>query len=174
MKGPAALAAWVAAALLAGCAGLQPPDGAEALSGRLSVRVEGDAQRSFNAVFDLVGSPEQGSLALSTPLGTQVAQADWSAGQVRLRSREGERVYPDLDALSEDALGERVPLAALFDWLRGRPWPGAASMANPRGFVQLGWDVDLSRYGEGWVVAERSAPPAVTVRARLDLPHPGL
>ena len=161
----------VVAALLAGCASLAPParEG-EALSGRLSVRVEGDAQRSFNAAFELAGSPERGSLALITPLGTQVARADWSAGQVRLRSREGERVYPDLDSLSEEALGERVPLAALFDWLRGRPWPGAANVASDRGFAQLGWEVDLSRYEEGWVLAERSTPPVVEVRARLDMP----
>lgn len=164
----------VTAALLAGCASLNPAavEG-EALSGRLSVRVEGDAERSFNAAFELAGSPERGSLSLNTPLGTMVAQADWSGGQVRLRSREGERRYPDLDSLSEEALGERVPLAALFDWLRGRPWPGAASIAGPRGFAQLGWEVDLSRYGEGWVLAERKLPPVVTVRARLDLPPGG-
>lgn len=164
----------LAAALLAGCASLEPaPVEGELLSGRLSVRVEGDAERSFNAAFELVGSPERGSLSLNTPLGTKVAQADWSAGQVRLRSREGESRYPDLDSLSEETLGERVPLAALFDWLRGRPWPGAASAANPRGFAQLGWEVDLSRYGEGWVIAERKMPPVVTVRARLDRPPAG-
>lgn len=167
-----ALAVSIAAALMVGCASLPPPGPGEpqALSGRLSVQVAGDAARSFNAAFELIGSPERGSLALSTPLGTQVAQADWSAEAVRLRSREGERIYPDLDSLSQAALGERVPLAALFDWLRGRAWPGAASVANTQGFAQLGWNVDLSRYGEGWVVAERAAPPAVTVRARLDTP----
>ncbi len=137
------------------------------------MKVEGDSDRSFNAAFELAGSPERGSLALSTPLGTQVARADWSAGEVRLRSREGERSYPDLDSLSEDALGERVPLVALFDWLRGRPWPGATSVARAQGFVQLGWDVDLSRYGEGWVLAQRGMPPQVTVRARLDTPPDG-
>lgn len=159
---------------MAACASLAPPGAAsvEPLSGRLSVRVDGDAERSFNAAFELAGSPEEGSLALSTPLGVQVARADWSPDAVLLRSREGERRYPDLESLSEDALGERVPLAALFDWLRGRAWPGAPSSARGQGFAQLGWDIDLSRYGEGWVLAERRAPaPVVTVRAKLDQPQ---
>lgn len=165
--GAAAAALWLGA-----CASLAPPalpDG-ERLAGRLSVRVEDDAARSFNAAFELLGSAERGSLALTTPLGNQVVQADWAAGQVRLRSRDGERLYPDLDSLAVDALGERVPLAALFDWLRGRPWPDAASSASGQGFEQLGWRVDLSRRAEGWVEARRSEAPALTVRAKLDAP----
>lgn len=162
---------WVPAVLLAlaGCAGVAPPPG-DRLSGRLSVRVADDAARSFNAAFELVGSAERGRLALSTPLGVQVAQADWSAQQVRLRSSDGERVYADLDSLAADALGERLPLAALFDWLRGRPWPGASASGTASGFAQLGWSVDLSRQAEGWIEAQRAAPPAVTLRAKLDRP----
>lgn len=164
-------AALLAAAMMAGCASLSAPgaDAGDSISGRLSVQVEGDAERSFNAAFELAGSPSAGSLSLSTPLGTQVARAQWTAEEVRLRSRGSERIYSDLDSLSEDALGERVPLAALFDWLRGRAWPGAPSRAQPQGFAQLGWDIDLSRYREGWVRAERREPaPLVTVRAKLD------
>lgn len=163
------LAAVSLAALLAsGCAGLSPPIDGERLTGRLSVRVEGDAARSFSAAFELLGSAERGRLALSTPLGTRIAEADWAADAVRLRSSDGERLYPDLDSLSVDALGERVPIAALFDWLRGRPWSGAASEAAGQGFRQLGWNIDLTRRAEGWVEARRDAPPAVVVRTRLD------
>jgi outer membrane lipoprotein LolB len=158
-------------ALLAGCASLAPPpSGVERLSGRLSVQVDNDASRSFNASFELLGTAEQGSLSLSTPLGNQVAQADWSAQQVRLRSSDGERLYPDLDSLAVDALGERVPLAALFDWLRGRPWPAASHAPRADGFAQLGWQIDLARHAEGWVQAQRDAVPVVTVRAKLDTP----
>jgi outer membrane lipoprotein LolB len=68
-------------------------------------------------------------------------------------------------------LGETLPLAALFDWLRGRPWPGAPSrpVAAPPGFEQLGWRVDLARFAEGQVDARRDRAPAVNVRARLDM-----
>ena len=63
-------------------------------------------------------------------------------------------------------------MGALFDWLRGRPWDQAASHAlgTQRGFEQLGWIVDLARYDEGWVVASRATAPAVTLRAKIDLP----
>ena len=168
-------AALGAAALLAACATPRPPAAEgptleERLSGRLAIRVEGDARRSFNAIFDLVGTAERGRLGLSTPLGQQVAQAEWSPRQVSLRSREGERLYPDLGSMAADALGEPLPLEALFDWLRGRPWPGSTSTPAPGGFEQLGWLVNVSREPEGWVEARRLAAPVVTVQVRLDLP----
>jgi outer membrane lipoprotein LolB len=169
-------AALGAAALLAACASPPKPapeEGAmleERLSGRLALRVDGDARRSFNAIFDLVGTAERGRLGLSTPLGQQVAEAEWSLHEVSLRSRQGERRYADLDSMAADALGERVPMAALFDWLRGRPWPGAASTAAPGGFEQLGWQVDVSQQREGTVQAHRLSQPVVTVQVRLDLP----
>jgi len=161
-------AAAVAAALLvAACTSLPPPPG-ERFEGRLAVQVAGDAPRSFSAAFELSGTTEVGRLVLSTPLGSQAAAADWGGGRVRLRSSDGERLYPDLDSLSQDALGETVPIAALFDWLHGRAWAGAASAATPSGFEQLGWSVDLSRHAEGWVLAQRRAAPPVTVRVKLD------
>lgn len=162
-----------ASALLAGCASLgRPASGgaADTLAGRLAVQVQGDAARSFSADFELQGDARRGSLALTTALGIQVAQADWTAEQVRLRSRDGVQIYADLDSLAEGVLGERVPLAALFDWLRGRPWPGAASRGDDQGFLQLGWQVDVSRRDEGVIQARRAAAPAVTLRAKLDAP----
>jgi hypothetical protein len=61
---------------------------------------------------------------------------------------QGTRRFADLDALTREVLGESVPLEAWFDWLHGRPWPGAASTPEPggAGFGQLGWAVDLSRF----------------------------
>jgi hypothetical protein len=38
------------------------------------------------------------------------------------------------------------------------------------GFAQLGWVVDLARFDQDWVVATRTRPPAVTVRAKIDRP----
>jgi len=37
------------------------------------------------------------------------------------------RRFASLDELTREALGESVPIEAWFDWLRGRPWPGAPS-----------------------------------------------
>ena len=114
---------------------------------------------SENASFELQGSAQAGRLNLSTPLGSVLAQARWAPGSVVLATPQGERSFADLDALTREVLGESVPVAALFDWLRGRPWAGAASVASASvaepGFAQLGWSVSLARFDDGLVVARR-------------------
>jgi outer membrane lipoprotein LolB len=152
-----------------GCAHVaEPLEGGDRFEGRLSVQVANDSERSFTAGFQLSGSPARGRLLLTTPLGTQAAKAEWSAQEVRLSASGGDRVYADLDDLSREVLGEVVPLAAMFDWLQGRPWPSAPSQERPGGFEQLGWLVDLSRSDQGRLMAQRSAPPEVTIRVKLD------
>lgn len=173
---------WLAAAALAGCAAVPPRSSggdpaAEALSGRLAVKVDAsgaEAARSLSAAFELRGSDQAGELNLATPLGSVLAQARWSPGRVVLVTPRGETLFPDLDALTREVLGESLPVAALFDWLHGRPWPGAASVATAApaeaGFEQLGWVVSLARFDDAWVIARREQAPAVTVRAKLDRP----
>jgi len=141
------------------------------LSGRLSIRVDSEPVRALSSAFELSGDAGTGALLLTSPLGATLAQARWGPGEAVLQTPGTTARYPDLDSLAEQALGERVPLAALFDWLRGRPWPGSASQPLPAGetgFTQMGWRVGLARYAEGWVDARRDAVPAVTMRARLD------
>jgi outer membrane lipoprotein LolB len=167
-----AAAALMPLALLVGCATppAQPP-ASDQLGGRLSVQVAAHANqpsRSVTASFELRGSAEQGELDLSGPLGQTVARARWSPGRAQLLTSDGERSFPDLESLAQEALGERLPLGALVDWLHARPWPGAPSQPAQAGFEQLGWRVDLARAPEGLIVATRAAPPAVTLRARLD------
>ena len=171
--------ALLAALAVAACANLPPspaPSG-DTLTGRLAVRVDasdGAAARSMSAAFELQGDARIGRLNLSTPLGSMVAQARWAPGSVVLATPQGETSYDDLDALTREVLGESLPLAALFDWLRGRPWPGAASSATvppaEPGFVQLGWVVNLARFDEATVAARRDQAPVVTVRAKMDRP----
>ena len=161
-------------ALIAACTTVPPmTGGADTLSGRLSVKVDGEngaAAHSVTAAFELQGDPRTGRLNLSTPLGSTLAQARWTPGTVALVTPQGERRYADLDALTREVLGESLPVAALFDWLRGRPWPGAPSQQDDGGFTQLGWSVDLARFDEAWVVATRTRAPTVVVRAKIDLP----
>lgn len=170
-----------AAIVLGGCA--TPPRPAadlsapDQLAGRMTVRVDAtptSAARQVTAAFDLQGTPREGRLDLSTPLGTTLAQARWAPGKVALVTAQGETQFASLDELTREVLGESLPVAALFDWLRGRPWPGApstpaASAADP-GFGQLGWQVSLARFADGWIDATRAQAPAVTVRARLERP----
>ena len=141
------------------------------LSGRLSVRVDGQPERSVGAGFELSGSAQRGQLLLTTPLGTTAARAAWQPGDARLQTGGDEQRFDSLDALVTQTLGEPIPLAALFDWLRGRPWVGAPSRIRTdagAGFDQLGWQIDLTRWSEGWMQARRETPPQVTLRARLD------
>jgi outer membrane lipoprotein LolB len=163
--------------LLAGCAtvGQPAPAGGDTITGKLSVRVDAsDAApaRSESGSFELKGSPQAGQLNLSSPLGQVMAQARWAGQRAWLATAQGETAYPDLETLTQEILGERLPVAALFDWLRGRPWAGAPSrtVSGGAGFEQLGWAVDLARFDEGFVAARRAQPPVVQVRARVDKP----
>jgi outer membrane lipoprotein LolB len=172
------LAAFLAALVLSGCASVArvaPPEAAEGdlrLTGRLSVVVAGSTGKATggSAAFELLGNPAAGQLELISPLGTLAARASWAAGTARLQTPEDERRFDDLDALTRELLGEPVPVAALFDWLNGKPWPQAASTPTDSGFEQLGWQIDLAKFGEGLIVAIRRAEPMVTLRARLDTP----
>jgi outer membrane lipoprotein LolB len=166
------------ALFLSGCASLeQAPlaiksEGDIALSGRLSVQVAGSNGRATggNAGFDLTGNPAAGRLELSTPLGSLVARASWNAqGLVTLQTPDSERQFENLDALTRELLGEAIPVAALFDWLQGRPWPQAASqpLTPGPGFSQLGWRIELAGLEQGAIVATRVAEPLVTLRARI-------
>ncbi|ACB35750.1 conserved hypothetical protein [Leptothrix cholodnii SP-6] len=175
-----ARATLLAAALcgLTACQSLTPstPVAGAQFAGRLGVKVDGDEQRSFSASFELRGDAHHGWMALSNPLGTQIGRAEWAPRQsVRLLGSDGLRQYDSLDAMAEDLMGQALPIAALFDWLDGRPWSAAAHSpladAGRVGFRQLGWDVQLERQQDGLIVAVREQPsPRVTVRAKLDTP----
>lgn len=169
------LAALLAAVALAGCAvPLSPTDSAAPLYGRLALQIDAGPERSaqsISASFDLRGDARHGELHLSTALGTTLAAAFWGPGEVRLITPQGEQRFDDLDALSLHAFGETLPLRALPDWLRGRPWAGAAGSARPlpdgSGFEQLGWAVDLTGFDNGQLQARRAAP-ATRLRVQLD------
>ena len=170
------LASTALAAALSACTTLTPPSPpGDTLSGRIAVKVDAEGNqpaRSVSAGFELIGSGAAGRLNLTSPLGTVVARADWSPSDVRLVTSDGEIRYGDLDTLTREMLGESLPVAALFDWLRGRPWSGAPSEPTmppaEAGFDQLGWSVRLGRLSDGWVTAQRTRLPKVTVRAQVE------
>lgn len=147
---------WALALLLfSGCAQLPvppaPPASASAAwTGKLGYRLEaaeGERAQAGSASFELLGGPEQGEFQLNSPLGTTLASARWSPQGLSLFDGQRSTVYPNLNALGA-ALGERlggtaIPLAALFDWLQGQPWPQAAHEPQASGeFLQLGWRVE--------------------------------
>jgi len=158
---------------LTACATSVPDEGPPWTEGRMALRIAASADQaaqSVSAGFALRGSGERGELKLSTPLGTLMAHASWSPGMVQLRTPEGEQRFADLDALSRRALGEPLPLAALPDWVAGRPWPAAPSTAIEGGFEQMGWQVQTAQRSAGIVEARRAAAPAVWLRLRIEDP----
>jgi outer membrane lipoprotein LolB len=165
-----------AGAFVLGACGLMPMQTGptSTFSGRLIVQVESTPPRRISAEFDLSGDAGQGRLELNGPLGVIVARAQWRPGQALLETPEGRQSFADSAALADAALGEAVPVFALFDWLRGRPWPAAESTAlagGGNGFEQLGWRIDLGQFEQGRVVAVRNSPPIVTLRIFLE-PRP--
>ena len=126
-------------------------------SGRLALQVDGEDTQSFAAGFELRGNADAGELRLFTPLGSTVAAVDWNGGGATLRSGEQVRRFASLDALAASASGNPIPVAALFDWLRGVP------SAVP------GWIPDLRLLPQGRLTARRTDPlPAMTLRIVLD------
>lgn len=144
------------------------------ISGKLSVQVQDaldpEQRKGGGGSFDLLGNARAGQFELSTPLGGLVARASWNDSEVLLVTPQGSRAFPDLDSLSREMLGETIPVAALFGWLQGRAWDGAPSTPLKDGFDQLGWRIDLSRFGDGILNATRSYAPVVTLRARIEAP----
>jgi outer membrane lipoprotein LolB len=147
--------AWLAAfalALLAGCA--SPPRTAGPTdpvtgpwSGRLALQVEDQASKSFSASFELKGTARSGELALFSPLGGTLAVLAWQPGVATLNSNGQARQFESVDSLVVHVTGSAIPVAALFDWLRGIDTPVP------------GWRADLSQLADGRVAAKRLEPP---------------
>lgn len=166
------LATWLSACSSVPTVDKSSPNEGPQYNGRLALKVAPDGPRpaqSLSAQFELAGTEQRGHLTLFTPLGTVLAHATWTPERVQLLSSEGTRSFASLSALSAEALGEPLPLAALLYWMGGKPWPGALALANDGGFSQLGWQVDLAALNtQGLLEARRDAAPAVQLRARLE------
>lgn len=136
------------AAFLSACATPPRPaqPGEAVWSGRLSLQVDSAPPQSFSAAFDLRGSPGEGELQLTSPLGTTLATVVWTPQHAELRQGGQVTRRGNLDELTTELSGTAMPVAALFGWLRGE-----------QGQVP-GWQADLSRQAEGRITARRSEP----------------
>ena len=129
---------------LAGCA-LTPPSPSTTgprWSGRLALQVQGRAEGSFSAGFELRGSPAAGELSLYTPLGASAALLEWGPGRASLRVPG----QPEREAGSLDDLLAGTPTSA------------------------EGWQADLSQHASGRLRASRLDAPAADLRIVLEGP----
>src|SRR5262245_9501769 len=129
--------------LLGACAQVEvkAPDGPLEfdLAGRIAARYRDDA---FSGLVTWRHAGGGDDMLISTPMGQGVARIVRQGEAVRITTSDG-REYSDRDgeALTERALGFRLPLAGLADWVRGRPSPA---------LEQRGWKVDYQeRDAEG-------------------------
>lgn len=163
----AAIGVYVAILLIAGCSvykRAEPEKLSEIVSwqGRLSVQTDADESRgqtqaqAFGAAFELRGDAESGELLLLTPLGNTAAAIRWTPNGAELQAQGGRREFGNLQQLIWQTLGTDIPVSALFLWLRGQE-------------VEVdGWQVDLTQFGQGKIVASRHQPPPAA-RLRLIL-----
>jgi outer membrane lipoprotein LolB len=157
-----AAGAFVLSCVLAACATApKPPAGATAemgpWAGRLALSVQDKPGESFAGAFELKGNPERGELELLSPLGGTLGLLQWEPGKARLRSSSRTTEYESLDALVTQVAGTSIPVAALFDWLRG--------VATP----VPGWKPDLTQLAQGRISAVRTNPlPQADLRVILE------
>jgi outer membrane lipoprotein LolB len=156
--------------------------------GRLSLKLGafGAASSSGSQMsFELDVKGSQGTLSLSTPLGTRMAMVRWleqaAPGQTtaQLETSDGIQAFDSLEALTQQLLGEALPLQAMLHWLRGHPSPSlpyepaqGQALTEPRSFTQAGWQVDATSLQEGKLNAfraETATQRSVMLRLRLDL-----
>ncbi len=174
------------ALLLQACVSHPPPLPGHVYAGRLAVRSDaapGLPARSVSGQFELSGNASSGQLILTSPIGTTVARARWSDPQgsqgvpskIELEADGGTTHYATLEDMMQRAIGDQLPLPAMFDWLAGRPWPFAPVTAgSSQSFDQLGWHVDVSQFDDNRLIdAQRALPaPTLHVRVKLDAAEP--
>lgn len=143
---------------LAGCAQPMPsaPVEENSWNGRIALQIDGQASQSFSAMFELRGTAQAGGLVLLSPFGNRIAQLDWKDGHAQLVSGQDTRTSDSLDTLLQDVTGTRIPVTALFSWLKG-------TQASA-----TGWQADLTGIANGRLTARRDDPqPTATLRIAL-------
>ena len=143
---------------LAGCAQPMPsaPVEENSWNGRIALQIDGQASQSFSAMFELRGTAQAGGLVLFSPFGNRIAQLDWKDGHAQLVSGQDTRTSDSLDTLLQDVTGTRIPVTALFNWLKG-------TQASA-----TGWQADLTGIADGRLTARRDDPqPTATLRIAL-------
>jgi len=126
-------------------------------AGRVGLQIQSQPPQSLSAAFELQGSADHGELLLLSPVGSTLAQLNWTPQAAELIQGGRHWTSSNLDELTTQLAGTPLPLSALFDWLSGQAT------------TPSGWQVDLSQWMQGRIQAERQSPaPTVQLKLLLD------
>ena len=167
----AAAAAAITLLLLAGCAQapLQPPEGALEFQvlGRIAARYNRDG---FTGNVDWRHAKSGDDMLISTPVGQGVARIVRAGEAVQLTTANG-REYraPDAETLTEQALGFRLPLEGLAEWVRGQPASPAATVERSAdgkvaSINERGWRIQYLEYDNNRPMLMELNYPGVRLR----------
>lgn len=146
------------ALLSAGCALIEPMASAprparetiEAfrLEGRIAVRRGGER---FTANIDWRHDAQSDDMAVSGPLGQGLARLTAAGGAALLETADRKRFSAaDLDGLTEQVFGTRLPVSGLGHWVLGRSAFGGAARLDAigrlAGLTEQGWMIEYLRY----------------------------
>ena len=168
--------AFLAAFASAGCAELRPLGAQEALdfelSGRIATRFKEEAA-SGNVAWR--HSADADEMLITSPVGSSIARVVRNGNEVVLTTAEP-RDYraTDAEALTEQVLGFRLPLAGLTDWVRARAMSDspAAVFRGPDGRLasleQNGWRVEYQEFrADGLPVRLKLTYPGIELRLAI-------
>jgi outer membrane lipoprotein LolB len=134
------------------------------LAGRIAMKYRDEAASGYIAWRHSVRDDE---LLLTSPLGQGLARLARTGDEITLTTQDGrEYKAADAESLTEQALGFRLPLAGLADWVRARPAPGHAvtrkdAVGRLAQIEQFGWKIEYLEY-------------AGRLPSRLNLTYPGV
>jgi outer membrane lipoprotein LolB len=180
----------LAASLSFGCATLAPIETADSLyTGRFAATITDSERRdSASGRFTLAVRAGGITLDLASPLGNTLARVHTADGRATLTAPQPDGSLARWDganaeALAESALGWKLPVAGIADWIAGRPAPARAARVTPdsgpaQRIEQDGWVIVIDERFEDAGTPRRltfdhaagDAAPALRLRLVLDAP----
>jgi outer membrane lipoprotein LolB len=125
-------------------------DGLFRLAGRIGVSHDGE---SFSGSLRWSHGAGDDEIFILSPLGQGVARIASNSAGASLETAEGKGYRAaDVESLTEEVLGWRLPARGLQYWVMGRPAPGSAAEGEMDGNLQLrtlrqdGWRIDYLGY----------------------------
>jgi outer membrane lipoprotein LolB len=164
-----------AAAIVGACAALPelrpPPPGGFELSGRAAIS---NARNSGSVRFFWRHSNDADEMLVTSPVGQGIARITREGDWFRLVTGDKkEYAAADAESLTDQALGWRLPLSGLPDWVQARASPGrpATVTGQPGEGLEIrqdGWQVAYDEFRAGRPFRMRLSREDLVIRLVVD------